>query len=331
MIENISVPASLTSLLKNFLNKNYIDQPEIIQKLNILSDQQRIPMTVWWELVYAIQESYPIPALGVHIGNLVEPYQVGVLGYMALSSPNLMNFLKSFSKFEPLLQNSSKLSSQVIEDKLSLTWEPIEIWQPQLVNEILITGFFKLVQDITNRRDVKPILVEFPTSSSEDVAIYEALFKCPVRFKSDRLRLWLPLELLTTPINSCDPHLKNLLDQQAEALLLALPNDDSFLKAVQLAIVDVLKDGEPSAEKVAGMLNYSLRTFHRRINEHDLLYSQILNKTRFELACKYLADPQLSLLHIALLLGYSEQSAFSRAFRNWAECSPSDYRRNINY
>jgi len=328
MIKSLSVPASLGELLKVFMLKNQIDQPEIVKKISFFKGQQRIPMAVWWDLIHGIQEVHPIPALGVHIGRLIEPYHIGVLGYLALSSPNLISFLACFQKLQPLLQNSSKLTAHMVDDQLCLTWNPIAIWQPPLSNEVLITGFLKMAQAVTDRFDIKPLLVEFPAPSAHDPALYEELFECPVRFESDRLRLWLPMALLTVPINGSDPHLKFLLDQQAEALLLALPNSDPFLSEVQLAIVDVLKEGEPSAEKVAQKLNCSLRTLYRRIDERDLQYSQLLSKTRFELARKYLADPQLSLPEIALLLGYSEQSAFSRAFRTWANCSPSEFRRN---
>ena len=328
MIKNLSVPASLTGLLQNFLIKNQIEQPEITQKLSVFSGQQRIPMENWWDLIHAIQQAHPIPALGVHIGRLIEPYQIGVLAYLALSSSNLISFLVCFQKLQPLLQNSSKLSAHMLDDQLCLTWSPIEVWQPQLSNEILITGFLKMAQAIPNRFDIKPLLVEFPSPAPYDPALYEELLECTVRFESDRLRLWLPMDLLTAPINGSDPHLKFLLDQQAEALLLALPNSAPFLHEVQLAIVEVLKVGEPSAEKVALKLNCSLRTLYRRINKHDLQYSQILSKTRFELARKYLTDHKLSLPEIALLLGYSEQSAFSRAFRTWATCTPSEYRHN---
>ncbi len=326
MIKNLSVPASLSELLTTFLIQNHIDLPELTEKLNAFGDQQRIPMESWWDFINTIQAAHPIPALGVHIGRQIKPYHLGVLGYLALSSPNLISFLACFQKLQPLVQNSSKLSAKMVDDQLMLTWNPISVWQPQLSNEILVAGFFKIAQVITDRFDITPRQVEFPAPAPDDPAIYDALFGCPVRFDSDRLRLWLPMELLTSPISGSDPHLKFLLDQQAEALLLALPNSDPFLNDVQLAIVEVLKEGEPSAQKVAQKLNCSLRTFYRRIDEHDLQYSQLLSNTRFELARKYLADPQLSLPEIALLLGYSEQSAFSRAFRTWANCSPSEYR-----
>ncbi|MNG33795.1 HTH-type transcriptional regulator VirS [compost metagenome] len=66
---------------------------------------------------------------------------------------------------------------------------------------------------------------------------------------------------------------------------------------------------------------------YRQLAEHGLRYRALLGDVRFKLARLYLADPRLSLVEIALLLGYSEQSAFTRAFRTWSGSTPQDYRR----
>jgi AraC-like DNA-binding protein len=64
----------------------------------------------------------------------------------------------------------------------------------------------------------------------------------------------------------------------------------------------------------------------RRLSEHGWSYKRVVDDTRTELAKRYIADPRKSLTEIAFLLGFSEQSAFSRAFRRWLGVSPSEYR-----
>ena len=74
-------------------------------------------------------------------------------------------------------------------------------------------------------------------------------------------------------------------------------------------------------------MGLSERTLYRALQERDLRYKQVLNSLRFELAKDYLRDAQLSLPEIALLLGYAEQSVFSRAFKEWAGESPMRWRK----
>ena len=91
-------------------------------------------------------------------------------------------------------------------------------------------------------------------------------------------------------------------------------------------IVQSLHQGEPTLPIVAGHLALSSRTLQRRLQERGLVFQEILENTRRELAIRYLQDKNLSLTDIALLLGYSEQSAFNRAFKRWYNETPKSYR-----
>jgi AraC-like DNA-binding protein len=70
----------------------------------------------------------------------------------------------------------------------------------------------------------------------------------------------------------------------------------------------------------------SQRSFQRKLGELGLTYQKVLDEIRHELARRYLDDQSKSVTEIAFLLGFSEQSAFTRAFRHWSGMSPSIYR-----
>jgi AraC-like DNA-binding protein len=123
--------------------------------------------------------------------------------------------------------------------------------------------------------------------------------------------------------------MRGLFEQQAQAMLARHPRPDAFLEQLQRQMMSALQEGEPSAATLAGRMNCSLRTFYRQLADHGLRYRALLGDVRFKLARMYLADPRLSLAEVALLLGYSEQSAFSRAFRTWSGSTPQDYRRHL--
>jgi AraC-like DNA-binding protein len=96
---------------------------------------------------------------------------------------------------------------------------------------------------------------------------------------------------------------------------------------VRRQIVRLARDGEPSLEKVAEALHVSPRTLRRRLQERDRQFRTLRDDTLRRLAEDHLRDPRLQLAEVALLLGYSEQSAFTRAFRRWTGETPAAFRK----
>ena len=90
--------------------------------------------------------------------------------------------------------------------------------------------------------------------------------------------------------------------------------------------MDSLSSGEPAEERLAEALSMSRRTLQRKLAENGLSYRVILDKIRHDLARRHLGSDEKSLTDIAFMLGFSEQSAFARAFKRWQGVSPSEYR-----
>ncbi|MCH7295679.1 AraC family transcriptional regulator [Acinetobacter higginsii] len=328
MTEIPSIPSVLLELIDKYLQQHNISNNQLNELTQQYANQSRMPLHKWWSLLEHIYQQHPTPVLGHYIGELSEPHHIHILGYLALSSPNLISFLNCFKNFQPLLQNSASFSIVQKEDRFCMCWTPVVHKNSQLSNEVLLSGVLSTIRKILQRPEICPLEIEFSAPAPVDIAPYAAVYGCSVSFDSDVLRLWLPLEILHLPIPSRDPHLKKLLDQQAEALLKSIPNPDTFLKDLQLLIVNMLKIGEPSAENIAKQMNLSLRSFYRKLSGYNLQYSDLVKSIRLELAKTYLTKSALSLTEIALLLGYAEQSAFSRAFKQWENISPSEYRKN---
>ena len=104
-------------------------------------------------------------------------------------------------------------------------------------------------------------------------------------------------------------------------------HEDDFSRKVERAIAELLPSGDISDDKVADALFMSTRTLQRRLSEEGLTYKQLLESVRHTLAGQYIRDEKLSLNEISYLLGFSEQSSFSRAFKRWTGTSPSEARR----
>jgi len=88
-----------------------------------------------------------------------------------------------------------------------------------------------------------------------------------------------------------------------------------------------LKEGRASIENMASCFGMSPRTLQRKLKQYDLSYSEILTNLRIELSKEMLTNPSLSLTEIAFLLGFSESSAFHRAFKQWTKLTPLEFKK----
>ena len=114
--------------------------------------------------------------------------------------------------------------------------------------------------------------------------------------------------------------------QCIEQILESRPERDELLHRVQHFVAEHLSSGDPGVETVAKELGMSVRTLSRRLRERDLSYRRMVDDLRRRLTLEYLKDTDLRISDIAFLVGYSEISAFTHAFRRWTGLSPSAHR-----
>jgi AraC-like DNA-binding protein len=134
-------------------------------------------------------------------------------------------------------------------------------------------------------------------------------------------------EALALPLRKSDPALLALMDQQAEQLLARVAAVPAEVEAWRRTLVVLIREGRPSLADLARAHHVSARSLQRRLAERGLGFQRLLDGTRQHLAEAYLREPGLELAEIALLLGFSEQSAFTRAFRQWTGLAPAQWRK----
>jgi AraC-like DNA-binding protein len=98
---------------------------------------------------------------------------------------------------------------------------------------------------------------------------------------------------------------------------------------VRSTVAEALCDGSPTIRKIARRMGTSVRTLQRRLELQGVVFKELVAEIRCELAHRYLADAQADLTEVAFLLGYSELSAFDRAFRRWTGSTPLVVRRGL--
>lgn len=151
------------------------------------------------------------------------------------------------------------------------------------------------------------------------------VFGRTLRFGAPVSELLFDASVLDFPQPSAEPRLLALLDDQIEGLIAALP-DELASSRVRRAIVELLPDREPTLALVAGRLHLGARSLQRRLSDEGTTFGELLDKLRRDHAVRYLRDGRIAIGEIAFLLGFSEVSAFNRAFRRWTGTTPSAYR-----
>lgn len=326
------IPSGFMETLQNYVRERGLAAPALMDSLNTGLESPSVSALQFCELLESVRQLDPVQALGIRLGLAAEPRQFGVVGYMVSSCGTLGQALARYDRYHGLLQEGLRSRAWLKDGVLHMRWTQAVANTP-LATEFSLAVFVALCQTLIGR-PVTPVRAGLPFARPQDTNVYQALLGCPVDFNCNAIELALPAHLLALPISSKDPYLLRLLEQQAQALLKQQPRfageqEGAFFSQVQEQIVESMKNGDISAESVAGALDCSLRTFYRQLRKAGYSYRGLLAHTREALARQYLADPALGQTDVALLLGYSEQSSFIRAFRSWTGMTPGEYRSGM--
>lgn len=169
--------------------------------------------------------------------------------------------------------------------------------------------------------------VELAFDAPDDVSELERVFGCPVRFGAPHPELVIDGAVWTAPVEKADPTLLAVLDDHAKRLIAELPaGEPSLGSQLRRVLHEQLRGGDTSVATVAKRLGFGERTLQRRLKELDIAYADVLSEIRGSLAREYLRDPAVSLAEAAWLLGFAEQSTFTRAFKRWTGQTPGQWR-----
>jgi AraC-like DNA-binding protein len=164
--------------------------------------------------------------------------------------------------------------------------------------------------------------VQFSRTRPADVGVYRRFFRAPCRFDRERTAIFFPTTLLNKPMPEANSERIKTLEQQV-----LIVGKGELLSRLRRILRILLLSGRSSAQEVAALLYLHRRTLNRRLHDQGTNFQHILDEIRFEAACQLLDKTRLPLTDIAASLGYSESSAFTRAFRRWSGVAPSHRRQ----
>jgi len=195
-------------------------------------------------------------------------------------------------------------------------------------HELLLMLLYGLSCWLVGRRI--PILrTEFSYAEPAHSAEYRLMYCADLRFNRPNTSIAFEASYLDLPVVQNEWSLKEFLRTAPESILLKYKNGSSLTARVRRRLRQFLPGDVPDFEGLARELNMTSATMRRRLHEEGASYQSIKDQLRRDLAISYLSHSSRSVMDIALELGFSERSAFHRAFRKWTGASPGEFRRTL--
>jgi len=173
-----------------------------------------------------------------------------------------------------------------------------------------------------------PLEVQFAHRTPRQTSEHARVFGAPVSFAAPTNAMVFDREFVERQVPAADDRLYPIMRRYLDQVLQEMPREAAALASVRRAVGEAMREGDPKLADVARKIALSPRTLQRRLKDQGLDFKGLVDDTRRRFSLSYLKDAQHSLTEIAYLLGYSEVSAFNRAFKRWTGSTPVSYRRS---
>ncbi len=268
---------------------------------------------------------------GLHFGADYAPQRLGPIGYLAINSPTLSAALRSLVQYFPAHQENSILSLTQDRDVLWLNYEIVdERIESRRQDAEMSLGMFLNIFWHCLGRQWSPLEIHCQHPKPDAPEEHQQRFGAPVLFGQRANSIAFSRHDLDALMPGCDPGLYSVIEPYLceRRKFRAIPQDAFAL--VRHHIKLAFGKEMPTLPNISARLGMSQTEMQRLLRSQEVNFNDIVKATRRELALEYVAKDDINLTEIALALGYSELSAFSRAFRYWIGMSPQRYRRIVN-
>jgi AraC-like DNA-binding protein len=293
----------------------------------LVDPDSRIRLSSMLKLWRAVIGGLRDPSLGLNVGSSVGVAEMGLVGYAMYHSRDLRSALHRLAHYMRILSEAVVLRIEESDEQVLLIWQV----RPSMVAlrhpvDLGVALILAVAREITGV-DIAPTCINLPSQKPESMTPYRTRFRCPVSFAHPVASITLSRQQMNLPAAAKDTTLAGYLDELAAKTLAPLvERSNDLVSNVRYTLWSILADGRPDLCGAAKEMGISERTLQRRLAEEGSSFSKVLDDLRRDLAGELLVDRKLAVSEVAFLLGYSEPSAFQRAFRRWHGVSPRRFR-----
>jgi AraC-like DNA-binding protein len=294
----------------------------------------RIPIemetALWDEAANATGDS----AFGLHAAEGLRPGLFDVLDYVVRAAPTVRASLERLARYNRLVHDAAVFTVSEGRDgvvRIEHSLSRPGVVQSRHAAEFTLASLVVIGAQMSGA-PLAPVAVELrhPAPDAVARAAHLRLFGVAPWYDRAVNALELTGAAAARPVLTADPLLSRVVVRHAEALLAERPAAaETTAGTVRRILTRLLGDDEAgcSLTAVSASLHMSERSLQRRLADEGVTFDALLDDLRRELALRYLADEKVAIAEIAYLLGYSEPSAFHRAFKRWTGTTPAEARQ----
>ena len=332
MKQTFTVAAGYLNRLIRSLIDWGVSEEQILTVSHLKKDQlqnpdDRIPVEKYVRLGRMAPELTHLPEIGLILGQHADFESIGIIFQLAINCNTVRESLLQVARYSDLgvevykagLEEGNKFaewSQQCVSSRyLCVPLIEFESCQKLRVCKLVLGENFR------------PVQMKFQHSPPDYVYKYHQIFQAPLLFNQEKSAIVFPKEYLDMPNPNPQPYVKGVLARHADILEREIEKNKLFQDKVRKIVLRRLESGSVNLEMIAKELNVSSRSIYRKLRSENISYKDLLSEVRKQLALDYLKEASLSINDISFKLGFSESSAFHRAFKRWFGAKPGQYRR----
>lgn len=326
-----SILATFILPIAQALRSQGLDAMELVEEVGIdpssvINADRRVPLKTAHHLLERCVELSSDEAFGLVAAEHLQPQVLNGLGLAWLASDTVYDGLKRTVRFSSVLSTGVRMELHEEPEFVHLVMrgsDQLEKRVPAAVD--FSAGIIMRMCRLTMGEFIAPVKIRIQRPEPTDPARFESMLSSTIEFDCEETCLTFYLNDILQPLATGDPALARANDEQAQAYIDRL-NILKTSRDVIGIIVEKLPDGPPTQQQIADSLHISNRTLQRRLKEEGTSFMDLLQDTRLDLARSYLLQPTRSIVETSYLLGFSEPSTFSRAFKRWTGQAPTEFR-----
>lgn len=280
-------------------------------------------MSVLWQLT--VKETKD-DCFALSLTKFFQPNTYSAVGLAFASSRNILEGFEHSIRYFKMTTDAAVHSLEKLDQKVILHIDIPPENEPVSIEaiEAFMSTIVSLSRVMTTDQ-FSPLEVCFKHDKTAYKATYEEFFKCPVLFNQPQHKITYSLADLQEPQMLANPALASTLENWIDEHLNRFSQDLISTK-VKAYILDNILKGDIELEQIASSLHLGLRTLQRKLKAENKNFNELLDECRHHMAIKLLSEQRVPLIEISYMLGFSDQSGFTRAFRRWTNTSPKHYR-----
>jgi AraC-like DNA-binding protein len=295
-----------------------------IDSRTLAESDTRLPRTLLFGLMANMAKASGDDYFGLHLAEHATAGDFAVLDYAMRNSPTLGVSYEQMCRYSHVLHDGIDIKMDNDGTVVRLHYQE-PAGSPRQLAEWVVALWIVVGRDMTSThfpaRDVT-----FQHAAPADSSEHARLFGVPAKFDQTHYSVSFDAAVLDRPLTGADPNLLRVVSGYCQELLATVERPTSFPDQVRKVVAELLRGGDATLETTAKRMAVAPRTLQRKLRSKDSSFQAVLDEVRCDLAKRYLAQSSLAIEETAFLLGFSEPSAFNRAFKRWTGVTPSNYR-----